>query len=75
VVAVSKVDDNVSYTELQIDDICRLIEVMVVMLIIDGDVDVERENKEQNIINASNRQKRRLYIESEILPHRRQHLQ
>ena len=40
--AVFEVDDDVSYTELHIDDACRLIKAVVVMLLIGGGVDVEK---------------------------------
>ncbi len=40
--AVFEVDDNVSYTELHIDDACRLIKAMIVILLIGGGVDVEK---------------------------------
>ncbi len=41
-IAVFEIDDNVSYTELHIDDAYRLIEAMIVMLLIDEGVDVEK---------------------------------
>jgi len=44
VIAVFEVDDDVSYTKLHIDNACRLVEAMMVMLIIDEGVDVERED-------------------------------
>ncbi len=40
--AVFEVGDDVSYTELHIDDACRLMEAVMVMLLIGGDVDVEK---------------------------------
>ncbi len=40
--AVFEIDDDVSYTELHIDDACRLMEAIMVMLLIDGGVDVEK---------------------------------
>ncbi len=40
--AVFEIDDNVSYTELHIDDACRLMKAVVMMLLIGGNVDVKK---------------------------------
>jgi len=65
VTIVFEVDDNVNYIELHINNAYRLVETIIIIIIIDRDVDVKREDKERTIINTLNRQRCWLYIELE----------
>jgi hypothetical protein len=48
--AALKVGDDVSHTDLDIDDVCSLIEAVVVMAVVGGGVDAERGGGGWNII-------------------------
>jgi len=65
VIVVFEINNNVNYTKLHIDNAYKLIKTIVIILIIDKDVDVKREDRERTIINASSRQRCRSYIELE----------
>jgi len=50
---------------LHIDNACRLVKTIIIILIIDAGIDVKREDKGQTIINASSQQRCQPYTKLE----------
>ena len=62
-IAIFEIDNNINYIKLYNNNVFRLVKTIIIILIIDKDPNAKREDREEEetIIDASSRQRCRLY--------------